>query len=84
MVVKSMTCSSGSWPSTSNASLFLLSSRGKCSLIDTKKSFILLTSSSTFPSVVLFARLCAFDLSAVFYSFIFPYFHTNVGFPFHT
>ena len=53
VVVKSMTYSSGSWPSTPKASLFL-SSRGRCSLSDTKKSFILLASISTFPSVVLF------------------------------
>ena len=73
VVVKSMTYSSGSWSYTSNASL-LLSSRGICSLIDTKKSFILLASSSTFPSVVLFARLCTFDLSVVFDPLIFSYF----------
>ena len=60
-----MTYSFGSWPSTSNASLFL-SSRGRCSLTDTKKSFILLANCSTFPSVVLFARLCTFDMSLVF------------------
>ena len=64
-----MTYSSGSWPSTSKASLFL-SSRGRCS--DTNKSFILLANSATFPSVVLFARLCAFDLSGFFfYPFMF-------------
>ena len=60
-----MTYSFGSWPSTSKASLFI-SSRGRCSLTDTKKSFILLASSSTFPSVVLLARLCTFYLTVVF------------------
>ena len=62
-----MTYSSGSWPSTSKASLFL-SNRGRCSQTDTKKSFILLASSSTFPAVVLFARLCSptFDMSGFF------------------
>ena len=64
-LVKSMTYSSVSWPSTSNASLFL-SSRGRYSLTYTKKSFILLANNSTFPSVVLFARLSTFDLSVVF------------------
>ena len=74
VVVKLITYSSGSWPSTSKASLFL-SSRGRCSLSDTKKSFILLASSSTFPSVVLLARLCTFDLSVVlthYFVHIFP------------
>ena len=61
-VVAKSIYSSGSWPSTSNASLFL-SSRGRCSLTDTNKSFILLANSATFPSVVLFARLCTFDMS---------------------
>ena len=65
VVVKSRTYSSGSWPSTSKASLFL-SSRGRCSLTDMKKSFILLASSSTCPSVVVLAELCTFDLSVVF------------------
>ena len=37
VVVKSMTYSSGSWPSTSKASIFL-PSRGRCSLTDMKKS----------------------------------------------
>ena len=77
-----MTYSSGSWPSTSNASLSL-SSHGRCSPTDTKKLFILLASSSTFPSDVLFARFCMFDLSVVFYPLIFPYFPTNFGFPIH-
>ena len=70
VVVKSMTHSSGSWQSTSTASLFL-SSRDRCSLTDTNKSFILLASSSTFPSVALFARFCMFDLSVVFYPLFF-------------
>ena len=65
-----MTYSSGSWPSTSKASIFL-SSQGRCSLTDAKKSFILLASCSTIPSVVLFARLCKFDLSVVFLPIIF-------------
>ena len=72
-----MTYSSGSRPPKSKASLFP-SSRGTCSLTDTKKSsFILLAIISTFPSVVLFARLCTFDLPVVFYPLIFSYFPTN-------
>ena len=74
VVVKSMTYSSGSWPSTSKASLFL-SSRGRCSLTDTKKSFIVLA--STFPSVVLLARLCTLICLLFFDPLVFSYFSTN-------
>ena len=57
--------------------LVFLYSRGRCSLTaDTKKSFILLASSSTFPSVVLLARPCTFDLSVVFWPInFFIFFH---------
>ena len=64
-----MTHSSGSWPSTSKASLFL-SSRGRCSLTDTKKSFVLLAIRSTFTFFVL---LATFQCQCLYSRILHPY-----------
>ena len=48
--------SSGSSPSTANTSLFTFK-RGKCSLTDTKNSFMLLASISQFPCLLTLAFL---------------------------
>ena len=56
--------SSGNSPSNVNTSLSTFK-RGKCSLTDTQKSFMLLARISQFPSATLFANPCIFELSFV-------------------